>query len=135
MFAPNKDMERDRLETRPRRKQESILQREFLKTRVSSCMLYRHNAAIGTDWNLVFWYNSLYVRRKKILKIKLSTTQRYYIYTIEKTQVQSCTKCLNNWNSWKKIEIMSMAAAYYIHITYVYLKSIENRVGFWFKKI
>ena len=110
------------------------IQRYFLKTRFPRCMLYRHNAAIGTDCNLFFWYNSLYVRRKQLLKIKLSTTQRYYIYTIEKTQVQSCTKCLNNWKSWKKIEIMSMAAAYYIHITYVYSKSIENRVSFWLKK-
>ena len=35
--------------------------RDFLKTIFSSCMLYRHNAAIGTDWNLVFWDNSLYI--------------------------------------------------------------------------
>ena len=26
-----------------------VIQREFLKTRYSRCMLYRHNAAIGTD--------------------------------------------------------------------------------------
>ena len=37
------------------------LQRDFLKTSFSHCMLYRHNAAIGTDWNLVFWDNSLYL--------------------------------------------------------------------------
>ena len=30
------------------------LQREFLKTRFSRCMFYRHNAAIGTDCNLFF---------------------------------------------------------------------------------
>ena len=24
-------------------------------------MLYRHNVVIGTDWNLVFWDNSLYL--------------------------------------------------------------------------
>ena len=28
----------------------------------SRCLLYRHNAAIGTDWNLFFWDNSLYLR-------------------------------------------------------------------------
>ena len=37
------------------------VQREFLKTRFSRCMLYRHNAAIGTDWNLFFLDNSLYL--------------------------------------------------------------------------
>ena len=37
------------------------IQREFLKTRFSRCMLYRHIAAICTDWNLVFWDNSLYI--------------------------------------------------------------------------
>ena len=36
------------------------LQRDFLKTRFSRYMLYRHNAAIGTDLNLVYWDNSLY---------------------------------------------------------------------------
>ena len=38
-----------------------ILQRDFLKTRFSRCMLYRHNAAIGKNRNLVFWDNSLYL--------------------------------------------------------------------------
>ena len=28
---------------------ELIIQRDFFKTRFSRCMLYRHNAAIGTD--------------------------------------------------------------------------------------
>ena len=37
------------------------LLRVFIKTRFSHCMLYRHNIAIGTDWNLVFWDNSLYI--------------------------------------------------------------------------
>ena len=31
-----------------------LVQREFLKTRFSRCMLYMHNAAIGIDWNLFF---------------------------------------------------------------------------------
>ena len=40
------------------------IQREFLKTRFSRCMLYRHNAAIGTTWNLFFWGNSLYLSKE-----------------------------------------------------------------------
>ena len=38
----------------------SIFLSFYLLTRFSCCMLYRHNATIGTDWNLVFWDNSLY---------------------------------------------------------------------------
>ena len=34
------------------------IQREFKK---KPGMLYRHNAAIGTDWNLFFWDSSLYL--------------------------------------------------------------------------
>ena len=44
----------------------SIL-RDFLKIRFSRCMLYRHNAAIGTDWKLVFRNNSLYLCVCRIL--------------------------------------------------------------------
>ena len=36
--------------------------RDFFKTRFSRCMLYRHNAANGTDWNLFFWDNSLKIK-------------------------------------------------------------------------
>ena len=32
-----------------------MVHREFLKNRFSRCMLYRHNAAIGADWNLFFF--------------------------------------------------------------------------------
>ena len=32
----------------------SISMVQFLKTRFSRCMLYMHNAAIGTDWNIFF---------------------------------------------------------------------------------
>ena len=38
----------------------SNIQRDFKKAMFSRCMLYRHNAVIGTDWNLFFWDNSLY---------------------------------------------------------------------------
>ena len=44
------------------------VQRDFLKTRFSRCMLYRHNAAIRTDWNLVIWDNSLYLYKLFELK-------------------------------------------------------------------
>ena len=37
------------------------IQREFFKTRFSRCKLHSHNAAIGSDWNLFFCDNSLYI--------------------------------------------------------------------------
>ena len=37
-----------------------FIHRDLKKTGFLRCMLYRHNAAIGTDWNLVFWDDSLY---------------------------------------------------------------------------
>ena len=46
----------------------------FFKTRFSGCMLYRHNAAIGTNWNLFFWDNSLYL--KVIVTVKSSGCQQ-----------------------------------------------------------
>ena len=45
----------------------------FLKTRFSRCMLYRYNTAICTDWNLVFWYNSLYLIPEDVWKEKWVT--------------------------------------------------------------
>ena len=54
-----------------------MVQRQFLKTRFSRCILYRHNAAIGTDWNL-FFFKDIHCSRtgqycKLNLKLKLST--------------------------------------------------------------
>ena len=43
----------------------------FLKTRFSRCMLYRHNTAIGADWNLFFWDNSLYFLLLQIILCKI----------------------------------------------------------------
>ena len=43
------------------------LSERFLKTRFSRCMLYyRHNAEIGTDWNLVFMDNSYQLDEKGV---------------------------------------------------------------------
>ena len=47
------------------------IQRDFLITRFSRCMLYRHKAAIGTYLNLAFWDNSLYV--------SFAVVQIYYV--------------------------------------------------------
>ena len=46
---------------------EGVLYTERIKkNRFSRCMLYRHNAAIGTDWNLFFWDNSLYQSSRNV---------------------------------------------------------------------
>ena len=44
----------------------------IFKIRFSRCMLYRHNAAIGTDGKLFFWGdNSLYYTEFNWVKVKL----------------------------------------------------------------
>ena len=57
------------------------IQRYFLKTRFSLCMLYRRNAAIGKDWNLVFMDNSLY----------LIISQQFLKWSTKKTSKKWCS--------------------------------------------
>ena len=70
------------------------LQREFLKTRFSRCMLYRHNAAIGTDLNLVFWNNSFYICSNEISfkKIAESFSREIFLLKYITYRAKKCTE-------------------------------------------
>ena len=50
-------------------------------------MLFGHNAAIGTDWNLVFWFNSCYFRMK---------------FTPDRTRVST--------KRWEELETLSVSS-------------------------
>ena len=95
------------------------IQRDFLKTRFSRSMLYRHirlkdnsvshcrhNAGIGKDLNLVFWDNSLYVWFVSIGQLQSLRTAssiklkwRLYIYPRPSIYLLAHIMLLNpNWS-------------------------------------
>ena len=64
-----------------------VCEREiFKKPDFKRCMLYRRSAAIGTDWNLNFWDNSLYLRPNVFCKhysLQMSFLRKYQNYTLK----------------------------------------------------
>ena len=68
-------------------------------------MSYRHNAVIGTDWNLVFWNNSLCVS-KKIESIIVENAIYIHVYIILKVQIFLSFFFLKEYYSFVNIYIL-----------------------------